>query len=337
VQLLFLDRARSEAIRALRASPGVTMVASGDRSPLDGRFSEVEVGLIGRPVSPVKFNLVSPDYFAMLDLRVISGRGFTMDEARARAPVAVVSEAMSRALWPGGDAIGQHLVMPVASAERLGLSPYRDATVVGVVANAVPGSIVVRATTPVVYYPQPIDAAGAAVLARTAADAEPSRVGIERMLDANDSIAVQEVHSLDASLAVQVYPFEISYWIASFIGGVALLLTVTGVYGVLSYLVAQRTREFGVRLALGATPSGVIGLALRQLARLGVVGLCTGAFLAVLASRAVASIVDVFDAYSLSGYAIGLGVVFGACLCAAYVPARRAATVNPVEALRADS
>jgi predicted permease len=337
VQLLFLDRARGEAIRALRASPGVTMVASGDRSPLDGTFTNVDVGPLGRPVSPAKFNLVSPDYFATLDLHMIRGRAFTDDEARARAPVAVVSEAMSRALWPEGDAIGQHLVMPVTSADRLRLGPYRDAIVVGVVANAAPGSIVVPATTPVIYYPQPVDAAGAAVLARTAADAETSRAAIERMLDANDSVAVQEVHTLDASLAVQVYPFTTAYWIASFIGGVALLLTVTGVYGVLSYIVAQRTREFGVRLALGAMPAGVIGLALRQLARLALVGLACGAFLALLVSRAVASMLELIDTYSLAGYAIGLGVVFAACLCAAYVPARRAATVNPVDALRADS
>ena len=334
VQLQFVDRGRSEAVRALRASPGVTMVAGSERSPLDGLFRDIDVGPAGMPVSRAKFNIVSPDYFATLDLRVIRGRTFTDDEARARAPVAVVSEAMSRALWPAGDAIGQRLVMPSGSATPPGLTPYRDATVVGVVANAVPGFIVGRATTPVVYYPEPVDAAGASVIARTVGDAEASRVAIERVLDSNDSVAVQEVHTLEAALAVQVYPFKISYWIASVIGGVALLLTITGVYGVLSYMVAQRTREFGVRLALGATPAGVIGLALRQLARLGVVGLASGAVLALLASTALASVLDLIDTYSLSGYVIGLGVVFASCLCAAYVPARRAASVNPVEALR---
>lgn len=140
-----------------------------------------------------------------------------------------------------------------------------------------------------------------------------------------------------ASLEVQRYPFHAAYWIASALGLIALLLTITGVYGVVAYVVAQRTREFGVRLALGATPGDVVRLVLRQLMRLAMVAVAAGALIALGMSRFLASQFTFVDAYSVAGYATGIVTVLLACALAAYVPSRRAAAVNPIEALRADS
>jgi putative ABC transport system permease protein len=115
-----------------------------------------------------------------------------------------------------------------------------------------------------------------------------------------------------------------------------MLLTVTGVYGVLAYLVAQRTREIGVRMALGATAVGVVGLVLRQLSGLAVIGIALGGALALGVSFLAAALVPDLNAFDPMGYVTGLVAVLLACLAAAVVPSRRAALVEPVTALRHD-
>jgi ABC-type antimicrobial peptide transport system permease subunit len=128
------------------------------------------------------------------------------------------------------------------------------------------------------------------------------------------------------------------YWVAAALGVIALLLTVTGVYGVLAYVVAQRRREFGIRMALGAGASSVVALVLRHSLRLALVGSGIGLILAFGVSRllrlAFWRLVGSFD---LPGFLGGPAIVIIACLVAAYIPSRRAASANPVDALRADS
>ena len=336
VQVELLDRRRAQAIEELRRTPAIRYVASASSPPLDGIFPDLYAAPAGTPSTRIKFNVVSPEYFGALDIPMTRGRNFSANEALARASVVIVSDATAGALWPGRDPIGQQLVLAASALENGRLARYHSATVVGVVPDVRAGWIGLPADLPVVYYPQAADAAGSTIIVRTAVDAEQARLGIERVLAASDSVAVREIHTAESSLAVQIYPFEISYWIASLIGGVALLLTVTGVYGVLSYLVAQRTREFGIRMALGANPSTLIALELRQLMGLSAIGIVAGGLLAFGLSRLFGSLVYVIDTRDPLGYLVGIGIVFGSCLLAAYVPSRRAATVNPVEALRAD-
>ena len=145
------------------------------------------------------------------------------------------------------------------------------------------------------------------------------------------------MHTLEQAMEVQVYPYRMSYAIAWFVGGVALLLTIAGVYGVLSYLVAQRTREMGIRMALGASGGSLIGLILGNAARLAFVGVAVGGVAALAASKLFAASLMWINVYDPLGYAVGIVVVLAATITAAFVPARRAASVNPVEALRADS
>lgn len=336
VQVELLDRGRTRVIDELRRIPIIRDVASASSAPLDGIFPDLYAAPDGAPSTRIKFNIVSPEYFAVVDLGVTRGRNFSAEEARAQAAVVIVSAATARALWPGHDPIGQQLVLSPATLDRRRLARYHRATVVGVVPDVRAGWIGLPADLPVVYYPQAADAAGSTLIARTTGDAEQGRVVIERVLAGSDSVAVREIHTAEASLAVQVYPFQISYWIASLIGGIALLLTLTGVYGVLSYLVAQRTREFGIRMALGASSGTLISLVLRQIVRLAVLGLVIGGVLAFAAARFFGSLLYVIDTQDPLGYVVGIGIVFGSCLFAAYVPSRRAAMINPVEALRAD-
>jgi predicted permease len=336
VEIDLLDRSRTRAIDDLGRMPLIRSVASASSAPLDAIFPGLYAAPVGALPTRIKFNIVSPEYFPALDLGLIRGRDFSADEARARAPVAIVSEATARALWPGRDPVGEKLVLSAATLESVRLSRYHSATIVGVVPNVRAGWIGLPTDIPVVYYPQPVDAAGSTIIARVAGDAEQARVVIEHALAATDSAAVRDIHTAEASLAIQVYPFEISYWIASLVGGVALLLTLTGVYGVLSYLVAQRTREFGIRMALGASPASLIAVVMSQLVRLAIVGLVTGGLVAFGASRLFGSVLYVIDTRDPFAYGVGLGIVFGSCLLASYVPSHRAATVNPVDALRAD-
>jgi predicted permease len=332
-----LDRRRERASADLRAMPGIVRVASATSTPLDGIFPSVAGGASRAHAAQFKFNVVSPEYFAVYDVALHRGRLFSPDEARARAPVALVSDGAARELWPGQDPIGKRIGFARDETDLDRIARYDSAVVIGVVANTRPGWIGLPMEVPVVYYPQDVNAPGTTLLARTTADAVAMRDRIERGM-MGDSGAVKEVHTYESSLALQLYPFDIAYWVASIVGGVALLLTFAGVYGVLTYIVAQRTREFGVRLALGANPTMLMGLVFRHVARLGAIGFGIGLVFALASSKVlgafIAYAIDVFD---WRGYAIGVAVVVGACLVAAYLPARRAALVDPVEALRADS
>jgi hypothetical protein len=295
--------------------------------------------LIARgPSEPANFTVVSPEYFAVFDLPIVNGRSFTQDEARARAPVVIVSQSTARHFWPRSDPIGQTLTIATTDPDYERLAPYHVTHVIGVTKDALPGWIGGSSSDPLVYYPRPLDATAPWLLIRVGVESDLARVKVERALTAIDSGAVREMHTLEESLAVQIYPFRAMYWVAAALGVIALLLTVTGVYGVLAYVVAQRRREFGIRMALGAGASSVVALVLRHSLRLALVGSGIGLILAFGVSRllrlAFWRLVGSFD---LPGFLGGPAIVIIACLVAAYIPSRRAASANPVDALRADS
>src|SRR5439155_229913 len=167
-------------------------------------------------------------------------------------------------------------------------------------------------------------------------DASQARQRIDRDIAAVDQSAVIEMHTLDDYLAVQRWPFKIFSWASSAIGAIALMLTLIGIYGVLSYMVAQRTKEIGIRMALGASATNVVGQVLRQSIRYAVVGAVPGAVLALGVSKLFASVLWIVDTFDPAGYAFGATVVLIACLAAAWAPARRASRVDPMVALRAE-
>jgi ABC-type antimicrobial peptide transport system permease subunit len=145
---------------------------------------------------------------------------------------------------------------------------------------------------------------------------------------------LDEIHTLNDYLAVQRYPFQAFSWVAAAVGFVALLLTVTGIYGVLSYLVTQRTKEIGIRIALGAGLEDVIGMVLRQSLLFALLGTTIGTALALVVSRLFATVLIIVDTFDKLAYAGGAAVVIAAALAAAYAPARRAAAVDPLTTLK---
>ena len=210
----------------------------------------------------------------------------------------------------------------------------RTARVIGVSRNAVSGWIGTGLTRSVVFYPTSADSTGARIVARVTGDASQARQRIDVDLAAVDQRAVNEIHTLDDYLAVQRWPFKIFSWVAAAIGAVALTLTVIGIYGVLSYLVAQRTKEIGIRMALGASVGVVVGKVLRQCLRYAVVGIAAGSVLALGVSKVFASVLVIVDTFDPAGYALGVAVVLAACVAAAWAPSQRAAQVNPADMLR---
>jgi hypothetical protein len=301
-------------------------------------FSFVPLMAGDAPAERTAYNQVSSEYFAALDIPIVAGRGFTAGEARSNAPVVIVSRWTARHFWPNRDPIGETLTIPPSTPDYNWFKNYHTARVVGVSGNAVPGLIAKGIELPLVYYPQAVNTPWSNLVVRVRGDAETERATLDRAIAvAVDSSAVTDIHTAEASQALQVYPFSAAYWIASAIGAIALALTLTGIYGVLGYLVAQRHKEFGIRMALGGAGSSLIALVLRQAVRLSVLGIVIGVSMSLAFSRVLMSIVKVIDAFSLFGYGAGVLLVLVACLLASYFPARRAALVNPVEALRADS
>ncbi len=337
VQMSIRDSVSTRALDRIRAEHTVRGIASASSAPLDGGLDQLLVKTGDSTTLWFDVNVVSPEYFGLLELPIVRGRGFSAEEGRSSASVAIVTQAAAARLWPGLDPIGKEVVMAPVDRQRKRLEPYHHATVIGVAKNTTAGWIGRSSDWPVVYYPQPVEAKNSVLLVRVTNDAIVARATLDRAVSAVDSSAIDDVHTLEQAMDMQIYPYRMSYAIAWFVGGIALLLTIAGVYGVLSYLVAQRTREMGVRMALGASGGSLIRLILGNAARLAVIGTAVGSVAALGVSKLFAASMRWIDVYDPVGYAIGIVVVLTATIAAAYVPARRAATVNPVDALRADS
>jgi len=321
------------ALDEIRRLPETRMIASATSAPMDGIFPATQVLGSNEVNVETKFDIVSPEYFSAVDIPLRRGRIFSNDEARGYASVAIVSEAMAAALWPNRDPIGRRIVLPKKDGS---LSRYSSAAVIGVVRDVRPGFISLSTQTPVVYFPQPVETPGSNIIVRSSTESAAARATIEAAINKRDSTALREMHTIEESLALQLYPFEMAYWTAAIVGGIALLLTSMGVYGVLAYVVMQRRRELGVRLALGATPRGVVAMMLAHIGRLAGIGLVVGVTLAIVTARLLASARHIFNLYDPRGFVLGVAVVLASCLVAAFVPARGAGRVDPVEALRAD-
>jgi uncharacterized membrane protein (UPF0136 family) len=285
------------------------------------------------------YNLVSPQYFEMFRIPLVRGRNFTVAESHSEAPVAIVSEATAARLWPGQDALGQSLrIEPDAKADAGKKLPgFHVARVIGIARDVISGWVGDGIDSTCIYFPTAPDAATSeALLVRVKGEPEVARRALDEAIASVSTGAASEVVPMQQALAMQIYPFRAASWIASFLGGLALVLSLSGIYGVLSYLVSQRTKEIGIRMALGASTAAVIRIVLSQSMRLAVVGIAIGATLALGVSRLFASQLQNVDTSDALAYIGSISLALAAALAASYVPSRRAASVDPVIALRCD-
>jgi predicted permease len=315
------------------ALPGVRSVSFADHPPFSRQVGAEAVAEGAAPRehgAEVTMANVSPGYFRTLAMPLLQGRDFTAQDGPGAPAVAVVDAALARTLWPGKSPLGMRLSL----GGREG--PY--ATVVGIARPARTTSVYDRAH-PGVYLAQRQhpSAGGLTLLVRTEGDAARLAGALRRQVKALDAdLPLYGVRTMEQSRREASAPMRIASTLASGFGLLALLLAGTGIYAVMAFAVSQRTREIGLRVALGARAAAVAGLVVRQGMRLVLAGGGIGLVLALAVGKVLGSMlygVGAVDPLALGGVAALLGAV--AC-AAAYLPARRAAAVDPMAALRAD-
>lgn len=338
---------RRDLIEKLQALPGVVSVGEATFSPITPRqFAAVPVLLRGqnedanRSLRVVR-NPVSASYFETLGLRIIRGRALTESDTVAGAQVVVVSESTARRFWPGQDAIGRVIGLPVATepgaaADRGSTPPvFTDYEVVGVAQDVAMGAQWEK-TGGVCYVTLPLSRLPGSrqILVSTAGD--PRAVLASVHLSGNALGLLLYARTADDIITWQMSPIQGIAQIAGLLGAFALLLAALGLYGVMSLTVNQRVREIGVRIALGATPMNVMALFLRQAGRMIAIGatcgLIGGGVLCWLLTRAVQGMRPM-DPVAFSGVTLLLAIV---AMLACLLPARRATRVDPMVALRCE-
>jgi hypothetical protein len=326
VAMEVVENGRRKVIDALSSDPGVDRIAAASSVPLGGLVPTVTASSENGPTISAAYNDVSPDYFEILGIP-LRGRNFTAQEATSQAPVAILSAGAAGRFFAGRDPLGQTL--------RVLGTPARDVRIIGVAGDIVTCCIAYGKDTALLYLPTTASLKGN-VLVRVRGEVEAERHRLDARLGALAPGVISDIHSLAQYRAVGIYGFRAASMIGAAVGGLALLLTLSGIYGVVSYYVTQRTKEIGIRVALGATTRIVTRLVLKQSLRLTAIGITLGAALGVGVARLLASqmiFMHVFDGAAFVGATL---VVLSAALAAAYVPSRRAAQIDPIQTLRYD-
>ncbi|HYB95088.1 MAG TPA: ABC transporter permease [Vicinamibacterales bacterium] len=283
----------------------------------------------------LQVRLVTPDYFKTMGIRVVKGRGFTSSDRMGGALVAMLNETGASRVWPKDDPLGRSLEV----GTRFGLGGSRaGGVIVGIVRDVHdhgPSSRV----APTLYLPHAQWPDGSVAIVAKARNGDPSSLvqPLRAVLQELDSdVPMSAVRSMDQIAATSIAQPRLYLVLIATFATTAMLLAAIGLYGVLAYAVGQRTREIGIRLALGANRSEVTGMVMRQAGRLAFAGVALGLLGAVAASRLLrAQLFQIAptDAYTYAAVALGLSVV---ALIASWIPARRAARIDPLTALRHD-
>lgn len=326
----------------LSVEPGVEAVGAAWRAPLYGLPRRLAVIPSDRTES-VSYNLVSSGYFAVFRIPTLRGRLFTQAEADTEAPVVVVGEAAARRLWPRQDAVGQTIQIPLPAVRPdsywTRLPRFTSATVIGVVRDVMSGvtaDLGSQANFIDFYFPTHAGVTGNTSLLVRLRDSTAARQHLQSVLDRIAPNLADFLNPMDDVLAVQIYPFRATSWIAEFLGGIALLMTISGIYGVMAYLVAQRTKEIGIRVALGAQRGDILSMVLRQSATLAAAGTTFGVACALIVAPLFDHELAAIQPYDWLPYTVTGAVVLMAALAASFAPARRAIAIDPIRTLRCD-
>lgn len=326
--------ARSVSER-LAELPGVAPVAYANVLPARGSNSSRVVRIEGEPLfdksDPPQADArsVSIGYFSALRMPILAGRDLALADDEGAVPVAVVSRSFAERYWPGRDPLGRRF--------RPGAEDAPWVTVVGVCGDVI-HQWFSRRNQPTYYRPYAQDPRiDIAFALRTAGDPEALATSARRAVTAVDpDQPAYDVYSMRRALALSTIGLQYVAAIMAAFGALAVALAVSGVYGVMSYRVSLRTREIGVRVALGASASDVLRLTLGQASALTGIGLVAGSGLGLAAARALETALMgavELDPRTFAAFTAALAV---AALVAAYVPARRALAVDPAQALRAE-
>jgi predicted permease len=328
------DRAEQyfrSAIERAEASPGVASATIASNFPLGGGlartvFPEGQDEASGYRGTLTQLNDVTPNFFKTLRVPMVSGREFTDSDRKDTAQVAIVSEAMAKQFWPNQNALGKRF-------HFFGETRLRE--VVGVAHDTVVNAIG-EEPQPLAYLPITQDFSPAVTMqVRTTGKPEPVIATVRRAVQSLDTnLALTNWNTVGELLDQGLWAPRMGAALLAVFGGVALILAVVGVYGVLSYSVNQQTREIGIRMAMGAQTGSVLRLVVQQGMRLAILGLVLGLVVAFAAMRLLSSLlfgVSAHDPLIFGGVTL---VLASAAVLACYIPARRAAHVDPLVALR---
>jgi putative ABC transport system permease protein len=280
---------------------------------------------------------VSPEYFALFGIRLVRGRLFTPAEAEQNAAVVVVSEATVRRFWSGRDPIGQALdILPsVSPSERR--PTHRRVHVVGVAEDVVSGAIMDGVDPTCTYFPTTVVSPGEmSLFVRARADVGSVRRLIAAAAQSVHADATFQIYGMQQMLGLQFWALRAFSAVAGLLGILGLVLSFSGTYAVVAFLVAQRTREFGIRMALGATVQRIVAGMVGEALRVAAVGVVGGLVLAGLLGRVFNAAIEMMPAFGPLSYAIGAAIVLIATVMAALFPSFRTARIDPSVALRAE-
>jgi predicted permease len=301
-------------------------------SPLSGNLWLYSVEVPGYHAAPGEFpmvymNAVGPAYFATLGPSLVRGREFTRRDREGSQCVAVINERLAQKYWPGQDPIGRHF--------KTAALDNKDTEVVGVVRDSLYADI--REQKQEILYVPLLqgDFKSAALHLRVNGDTSPVFRELNARAHAVDpQVPLYDMKTLEAQIGGRLSTQRTLATVSTMLGALAIVLAMVGLYSVLANLVTQRTREIGIRLALGAARPQVIGLVVRDTLRMVLAGVAAGVVVALAASRWIASFLYGVKPQDALTYAAISVLVVAAGLLAAYVPSRRASRVDPMVVLR---
>lgn len=318
--------------QTLRSLPGVTSVGAATLPPVDGCCSQFTARIEGEPSTQgstppvITGTIVTPGYFATMGIPIVRGRGFTTHDDASASPVTIIDETFAQRYWPRGQALGHHVNTGAGNAEIVGI--VRDIRQTSLLDTPEPQFYRPYAADPWTNLTVAIHTTGDPALLTSAV-----RLAVHRLDPAMPVFNVRTMDSVveDARDASRTFGMLLTTFAI-----VALVLAAAGVYAVTSFLVAQRTRELGVRVALGAAPVHVAGLVLREGVVLALVGVTFGLAGALVTARVLESMLYGVSTteplvFARAAFVLGLTAVL-----ASYAPARRASRVDPMVALRSE-
>jgi predicted permease len=319
------------AIDRAKTSPGVESATIASNFPLGGGlartvFPEGQDEASGYRGTLTQLNDIAPNFFETLHIPLVFGREFTDADRKDTTQVAIINEAMAKQFWPNENAVGKRF-------HFFGETLLRE--VVGVVRNTVVNAIG-EEPQPLAYLPLTQDYAPAVTMqVRTSRRPEAVSVTVRSQVQSLDTnLALTNMNTIGELIDQGLWAPRMGAGLLTVFGGLALLLAVVGVYGVLSYSVNQQTREIGIRMAMGAQTGRILGLVVGQGMRLAAAGLTLGLLIAFAAMRVLSSLlfgVSAHDPLIFGGISLVLAT---AAILACYIPARRATKIDPIIALR---
>ena len=324
----------------LRATPGVVNVSSSSMLPLTDSMAQMTVQIEGRPIENpaaaprADTYAVRPDYFETTGVPLLRGRRFEYTDGERAAPVVIIGKTMAEELWPGEDPIGRRIRVP-------GAPVYPLRTIVGVVGDVKHFGLHLP-VTPQAYVPHaqpPWRMPVMTVVVRADAERDPLSLvsAVREHVRSIDPLQpVTQMQTFDDIVAQSMATRRFTLVLLASFAGTAVLLAIGGLYGALSYIVSQRHRDIGVRVALGASARAITGLVMRQGMTPAIVGLGAGLLASVAIGRVIESMLFGISPRDLMTYATVITMIVAAALAACLFPARRAASVDPAVTLRAD-